>query len=127
MSGRDETQISSRPLKFYVKGLIVMYESCCGVRCSECERKSDGRCKGCLNMNKPFWGGECLVRNCCEDKNIDHCGQCEDFPCEMLSNMGKEQGFNPSVKIEQCRQWAAEEDAENDAILGLIDMIDTDD
>ncbi|HAH63873.1 MAG TPA: hypothetical protein DCL73_17445 [Treponema sp.] len=86
-----------------------MFESRCGVRCSVCSRKTEGNCKGCLVMEKTFWGGECKVRSCCTNRNLDHCGQCPDFPCGMLSNMGKAEGFDPSVKIAQCRAWREEE------------------
>jgi hypothetical protein len=85
-----------------------MYESRCGVRCSVCERKEKVACKGCTCMEHPFWGGECLVKTCCEKRDFDHCGLCPDFPCDMLSNMGKEEGFDSSEKIKQCKIWAGE-------------------
>ncbi|MCK9171325.1 MAG: DUF3795 domain-containing protein [Treponema sp.] len=86
-----------------------MFESRCGVRCSVCGRKADGICTGCLVMEKTFWGGECKVRSCCTGRKLDHCGQCPDFLCSMLSNMGKAEGFDPSVKLAQCRTWREEE------------------
>ncbi len=85
-----------------------MFESRCGVRCNSCERKEQVNCTGCINMNMPFWGGECKVKTCCENKKINHCGECGVFPCDMLSNMGKDQGFDPLPKIERCRKWAEE-------------------
>jgi len=85
-----------------------MFESRCGVRCDICERKEQVACKGCLEMKKPFWGGECKVKVCCESKKLNHCGECEEFPCERLSNMGKDKGFDPFIKIEQCKKWANE-------------------
>lgn len=85
-----------------------MFESRCGVCCSICERKDSVKCSECINMSIPFWGGECRVKTCCEKKEYNHCGECSQFPCEMLSNMGKEQGFDPLPKIEQCRKWFAE-------------------
>lgn len=85
-----------------------MYESRCGVCCNSCERKEKVNCKGCLHMKKPFWGGECGVKSCCEHKGLNFCGECEEFPCEMLANMGKEQGFDPTIKIIQCRKWIQE-------------------
>ena len=100
-----------------------MFESRCGVCCNSCERKEKVGCRGCLNMKTPFWGGECKVKSCCEDKKIDHCGQCNDFPCEMLANMGKEQGFDPAVKIEQCRKWAEEENAETAATMIALRLL----
>lgn len=82
-----------------------MFESRCGVCCNSCVRREDVSCTGCLNMKAPFWGGICGVKSCCEGKEINHCGECEIFPCDMLSNMGKDQGYDPSIKIEQCKKW----------------------
>lgn len=86
-----------------------MIESRCGVGCNTCEKKEKGICKGCLNIKKPFWGGECEVKNCCESRGLLFCGECAQFPCDMLSNMGKEYGFDPSIKIERCRKWIEEQ------------------
>lgn len=85
-----------------------MYTSRCGVRCDECTRKTAVNCKGCIEMEKPFWGGECKVKSCAEAKQIHHCGECDVFPCDMLAHMGEEQGFDPSLKIAQCRIWKKE-------------------
>jgi len=85
-----------------------MFESRCGVCCKVCERKEKVKCNGCIHMEKPFWGGTCGVKSCCEAKGLNHCGECEEFPCELLSNMGKEQGYDPMLKIEQCRIWKNE-------------------
>lgn len=86
-----------------------MYSSRCGVRCDLCERKEAVHCKGCIHMEKPFWLGTCEVKQCVEEKGLDHCGQCVQFPCAMLSTMGVEQGFDPSIKIAQCKCWREEE------------------
>lgn len=83
-----------------------MFESRCGICCNRCERREEANCKGCTNMEKPFWGGDCGVKTCCESKHLNHCGECGDFPCEMLAGMGKEQGFDPQPRLEQCRRWA---------------------
>ena len=85
-----------------------MFESRCGVECSSCERRENGICKGCLAMECPFWGGECKTKNCCESQSLNHCGECNKFPCEMLYNMGKKFGYDPLPKIERCRKWAVE-------------------
>lgn len=84
-----------------------MIESRYGVCCSQCNNKEKWGCKGCLNMEKPTWG-ICEVKKCCELKNIRFCGECNEFPCEMLSNMGKEYGYDSSIKIEQCKKWMCE-------------------
>ena len=85
-----------------------MFESRCGICCNNCESKESVNCTGCLNMKIPFWGGECEVKSCCEQKQLNHCGECPDFPCKLLSTMGVEEGYDPQPKIAQCRQWANE-------------------
>lgn len=87
---------------------MSMFESRCGVCCDFCERKATVNCSGCIHMERPFWGGECKVKSCCEKKGLNHCGECQEFPCEMLANMGVDQGFDPEPKLEQCRIWARE-------------------
>ncbi|AOR25106.1 DUF3795 domain-containing protein [Clostridium taeniosporum] len=85
-----------------------MFESRCGVLCNSCKRKEQVHCNGCINMVKPFWGGECKVKSCCENKILNHCGECIDFPCEMLSTMGVKEGFDPAPKIANCKKWMKE-------------------
>ena len=83
-----------------------MYESRCGIACDSCDRKEEVGCKGCLNMELPFWGGECLVKSCCEKKGLHHCGECDIFPCEMEATMGEDMGFDPKPRLDNCRRWA---------------------
>ena len=83
-----------------------MHTSRCGVRCDLCERKESVGCKGCTEMDAPFWGGTCEVKSCCEGRQLDHCGVCDEFPCEMVATMGISQGFDPEPRLEQLRQWA---------------------
>lgn len=85
-----------------------MFESRCGIRCNDCEGRAESGCTGCITMEKPFWGGICEVKSCCEDKKLDHCGLCADFPCDVLANMGKEQGYDPAPRLANCEQWAKE-------------------
>lgn len=82
-----------------------MFESRCGVSCNDCERKVQVNCHGCTNMAKPFWGGECKVKACCETKQLNHCGECVQFPCHMLSTMGVEFGFDPAPRLARCQLW----------------------
>jgi hypothetical protein len=82
-----------------------MFESRCGVSCNNCARKVVVNCKGCPNMDKPFWGGECKVKICCETKCLNHCGKCNNFPCEIVENMGVEQGFDPKPRLDNLRKW----------------------
>ncbi|MDO5603069.1 MAG: DUF3795 domain-containing protein [Oscillospiraceae bacterium] len=83
-----------------------MYESRCGICCEQCEGREEAHCSGCLQMEKAFWGGDCPVKSCCEAKGLDHCGLCPQFPCEVVSGMGKDQGYDPAPRLAQCRKWA---------------------
>ena len=49
-----------------------MIESRCGILCSECKYREEMGCKGCIAINKPFWGDSCPIKNCCEDKKLEH-------------------------------------------------------
>ena len=81
-------------------------ESRCGLLCSACEYREQTGCKGCVQIEKPFWGDSCPVKACCEEKQLEHCGQCEQFPCELLHGFAydEQQGDN-GKRIEQCKCW----------------------
>ena len=57
-------------------------------------------------MEMPFWADSCPVKSCCEDKNHEHCGTCENFTCELLHQFAydEKQGDN-GKRIEQCKKW----------------------
>ena len=59
----------------------------CGVFCGACP--SQGRtCKGCGSEDREQqrtskWG--CKIRRCCHtDRDLDHCGLCEEHPCGLV-------------------------------------------
>ncbi len=83
-----------------------MIESRCGLKCSECEYRVKMKCKGCIHIDKPFWGESCLIKKCCENKSLNHCGLCIQFPCEVLKQFAydEKQGDN-GQRIEQCKKW----------------------
>lgn len=83
-----------------------MIESRCGLLCSQCSYKEQMGCKGCVAMEKPFWGEQCPVKACCQGKGHQHCGQCAAFPCQLLHSFAydKEQG-DGGRRIRQCRLW----------------------
>lgn len=83
-----------------------MIESRCGIMCSECGYKEQTGCKGCVQMDKPFWGESCPVKSCCEGKSLEHCGLCDTFPCDILNQFAydKEQG-DDGKRIAQCKKW----------------------
>ena len=57
----------------------------CGESCGLCANYLGERqptCPGCeAAKGHPFWG-ECKTYTCLSSRNIDHCGNCGNFPCE---------------------------------------------
>ncbi len=75
----------------------------CAVR-AVIRRKWGG--KGCVHIDKPFWGDGCPVKTCCETREHEHCGQCGDFPCELLKQFAYDEAQGDGGRrIEQCRCW----------------------
>ncbi|MCH4888601.1 DUF3795 domain-containing protein [Acidaminobacter sp. JC074] len=82
-----------------------MIESRCGIVCSDCEYKEKMNCGGCISIENPFWG-TCDVKACCEKKNLDNCGMCGDFPCDLLNKFSyDEQEGDDGMRVEQCKKW----------------------
>ncbi len=86
-----------------------MLDSRCGILCNLCEYQAQVGCKGCIHIEKPFWGESCPVKACCERKGKEHCGKCLEFLCNLLHKFAydKEQG-DDGKRIEQCRKWCEE-------------------
>jgi hypothetical protein len=51
----------------------------CGDFCGKCPNYLH-TCAGCI----PDHHQECYFVRCCQSKGIEHCGYCEDFPCQRL-------------------------------------------
>ncbi len=82
-------------------------ESRCGLLCSQCSYREQMNCQGCVHMEKPFWGDNCPVKACCEEKKQEHCGTCSAFPCELLTSFAYDENQGDGGKrIEQCRVWS---------------------
>lgn len=48
-----------------------MIESRCGLLCGKCGYKEQMNCRGCIQIEKPFWGESCPVKSCCETRTQD--------------------------------------------------------
>ncbi|MCL2834167.1 MAG: DUF3795 domain-containing protein [Treponema sp.] len=86
-----------------------MFDTYCGLKCSDCEFKEKFSCNGCIaSGGKPFHG-KCEVADCAISKNKRFCGECENFPCEILKrySFDKEHGDN-GARIEHCKNLKAE-------------------
>jgi len=63
---------------------VLKVQSACGLLCDFCNFKESQNCKGCLSTGgKPFYG-ICPIAQCCIEKGLEHCGQCDQMPCEKL-------------------------------------------
>jgi hypothetical protein len=88
------------------------YAPVCGIYCGNCDFLGK-QCKGCGYVNgKPFWtaqipSGICPIYNCCSNqKQIEHCGLCADFPCKIFlelrdPNMSDEEFQNSLIKRQE--------------------------
>ncbi len=84
----------------------TVIQSRCGLLCSECSYREPMNCPGCSHMEKPFWGDHCPVKGCCEGNQQAHCGECEKFPCDLLTSFAyDEKQGDEGRRIQQCRDW----------------------
>ena len=86
-----------------------MIISRCGIVCEPqvCKEAFGVDCAGCPNISKPIWGDCCDIKDCCEGRGLEHCGQCSDFPCDILKEYAYDKEHGDSGKrIENCRMWA---------------------
>ena len=84
-----------------------MIESRCGILCGECGYREQMHCKGCVDIEKPFWGESCPVKTCCESKEQAHCGSCKAFACDLLHRFSYDEAQGDNGKrIEQCKKWS---------------------
>ena len=70
----------------------------CGECCTECPKKLDGRCPGCIEADGrvPEWAesGRCKVHACTREHHVQFCGLCPEFPCEKLPELIS---WNPGI------------------------------
>ena len=79
--------------------------SVCGIDCAACRSFVEKKCGGCRVVapdGKCVWNGRCDLYDCCSKKELQHCGKCDQFPCDTL------------------KEWAAGENPER--IQNLIEL-----
>lgn len=65
-------------------------------------------CAGCLQITKPFWGEQCLVKSCVEEKKLAHCGECAQFPCALAKSFAyDEKQGDQGERLRNCQKWHA--------------------
>jgi len=103
----------------------------CGLNCTECDirlatddpeiaqqtadwfdrelgiklKVEDIRCEGCKGDRARHWSADCWILKCCvDDKGLEFCDECEDFPCQQLN------------------EWASGSERYSDALERLREM-----
>lgn len=83
-----------------------MAESRCGLLCSECQYREIMKCEGCPKIKKPYWGKSCPIKSCVEGKSLEHCGQCQRFPCKRLHEFAFDHATgSEGTRIENLTSW----------------------
>lgn len=81
----------------------------CGMPCALCTRfRTNGksRCPGCSNDG--YYTDVCKVHHCCREKQLEHCGRCDTFPCARLGKMGEFSDLKTNhVKERTCKVIAS--------------------
>lgn len=57
-----------------------MIESRCGILCSSCGYKEEMGCKGCVHIDKPFWGDGCPVKPAARPGSMSIAASAGTFP-----------------------------------------------
>jgi hypothetical protein len=61
---------------------------------TEAVMKKAPLCRGCWGiMDDCFLScgcGNCYLRICCKEKQINHCGECDSFPCEHIESFAND-------------------------------------
>ena len=60
----------------------------------------DISCMGCLSNDIVFPVCKtCGIKNCCKEKGISNCSQCDDFPCDRIENFPLEVGKKVILRV----------------------------
>ena len=88
-----------------------MKESKCGLLCSHCDYISKCECRGCTESDGHPFHGECSIAKCCIERGWEHCGLCDQFPCEQLHNFAYDPVHGDNGKrLEVLRAWAEQKE-----------------
>lgn len=75
----------------------------------------EARCLGCRSDVQSFYCQACEIKKCADERDLEFCGLCADYPCEMLSEFQAERPhraelFEDSERIREVghEQWFEE-------------------
>jgi len=58
----------------------------CGIACEVCSHFNHG-CMGCKKENR--LKNICLIFRCAEEKNVEYCLRCIEYPCDLMRGLSK--------------------------------------
>ena len=62
------------------------------------------QCKGCKGDASLCWSRDCKIMNCAKSKNIEHCGQCSDFKCQLIIDFENDEHKHHSAAIKHLEE-----------------------
>jgi len=66
-------------------------------------------CDGCrCDVNPVLLDPSCRARKCVISKRIEHCGQCDGFPCEIFPAEPSDEELRQRIDIEHLWSWEDE-------------------
>ena len=85
----------------------------CGLECEGCEFVESHGCNGCIaTRGRPFHisegQGPCAVAKCAMEHEVIFCGECGEFPCQLLESFSYDQEHgDDGARIQRCRDILA--------------------
>ncbi len=75
----------------------------CGIDCNNCDLQPE-QCDGCHTRSDHQWCGDCAMRVCCIfERGLDHCAQCDDFPCAHIAAFDADRWPHHSAAVAHLR------------------------
>lgn len=56
----------------------------------------------CLGCHAGGGSPVCLIRNCCKEKGVEHCGKCKEFPCDKTKKFKNETGIDVHTNLKNA-------------------------
>lgn len=94
------------------------YDTYCGIYCGACDilvaykngqgeriapylnvEASQVKCHGCKTETVFGTCGQCKIRNCARENKIEHCIDCDDYPCNHFNELKNLSSQRPHLKI----------------------------
>ena len=83
----------------------------CGDYCGECNYREKTNCPTCQVARGKMFYGECRVASCCSSKGLQHCGLCDEMPCDILKDaFAHPEHGDKGERLANLKAWARGEE-----------------